>query len=163
MRSFVAMTLAAGLLLPAGHLRADEKDETLTAQRKLVGENWQKVGAGPSATHETAHFIVVAPKALEKRLKEIGVLLEKSFDTAHKVLFAPKELTWAGKLTVYLFAQPEQLDAFIRRVEKRRLRGAEKGSFSADENRAPSPRRRRVRWAIRQRRSRRRSRWRRPC
>lgn len=136
MRSFMALTLAAGLLLPTAVLRAEEKDETLVAQRKAVGENWQKVDAGPSATHETAHFIIVAPKAMEKRLKDIGVLLEKSFDMAHKVLFAPKELTWAGKLTVYLFAQPEQLDAFIRRVEKRRLRGAEKGSFWADENRA---------------------------
>ena len=135
MRITVAMALAAGMLLPAGGLRA-EKDEALEAQRKLVGENWGKVGAGPSATHETEHFIVAAPRAMEKRLKDIGTLLEKSFATAHKLLFAPKELTWAGKLTVYLFAQPEHLDAFIRRVEKRRLRGAEKGSFSAEEARA---------------------------
>ena len=134
MRMAAAMVLA-GLLLPAGGLRA-EKDETLEAQRKLVSENWDKLGAGAAATHETEHFIVAAPRALEKRLKEIGVLLEKSYDTAHKLLFAPKELAWAGKLTVYLFAQPEQLDAFIRRVEKRRVRGAEKGSFSAEESRA---------------------------
>lgn len=136
MRITAAMALAAGLLLPTSGLRADDKDETLAAQRKLVGENWDKVGAGPSVTHETEHFIVVAPKALEKRLKEIGLLLEKSYATAHKLLFAPKELAWAGKLTVYLFAQPEQLDAFIRRVEKRRLRGLEKGTFSAQENQA---------------------------
>jgi len=130
------MAVVAGLLLPAAGLRADEKDETLAAQRKAAGENWEKVGAGPSATHETEHFLVVAPKGLEKRLKEVGGLLEKSYDTAHKLLFAPKELAWAGKLTVYLFVQPEKMDAFIRRVEKRRLRGTEKGSFSAEEARA---------------------------
>jgi hypothetical protein len=135
MRSSVALALAAALLLPAGGLRTEEKDEVLEAQRKAVAENWDKVGAGPSATHETEHFIVAVPKAMDKRLKEIGTLLEKSYDTAHKVLYLPKELAYPGKLTVYLFAQPEQLDAFIRRVEKRRLRGAEKGSFSVDDTR----------------------------
>jgi hypothetical protein len=132
-----AAAATAGLLLLAvSGLRADEKekvDETLLAQRKAVPENWEKVGAGPSATHETEHLIVVAPKMMEKRLKDIGILLEKHYDTAHKALYQPRELLWPGKLTVYLFAQPDHLDAFIRRVEKRRVLGAEKGSYSIDD------------------------------
>lgn len=137
MRCTVAMVAAAGLLLVAASgLPADDKpDETLAAQRKAVPENWDKVGAGPSATLETEHLIVVAPKAREKRLKDIGILLEKHYATAHKALYAPKELIWAGKLTVYLFAQPEHLDAFIRRVEKRRVVGVEKGTFMAEDAR----------------------------
>jgi hypothetical protein len=87
------------------------------------------------ATHETAHLIVVAPKELEKRLKEIGTRLEAHYDTAYKVLFKPKEVAWPGKLTVFLFAEPEHLDAFIRRVEKRRLVGVEKGTFIAEDDR----------------------------
>src|SRR5437763_12123558 len=108
MKSLVTMA-ALALLLPAG-LRADEKDDALAAQRKAAKENWDRVDAGPSVSHETDHLIVLAPKGMEKQIKETGALLEKYYDTAAKVLF-PKEAPWPGKLAVYLFEQPEQLDS----------------------------------------------------
>ncbi|MBI1914367.1 MAG: hypothetical protein HYS12_06460 [Planctomycetes bacterium] len=133
MKSLVTMT-ALALLLPVS-LHADEKDDALAAQRKAAKDNWDRVDAGPSVSHETAHLIVVGPKGMEKQIKETGVLLEKYYDTAAKVLFPPKEAAWPGKLAVYLFEQPEQLDSFIRRVEKRRLVAAEKGTFMAEDAR----------------------------
>src|SRR5262249_45710313 len=131
MKSLVT-TAALALLLPAG-LPADEKDDALAAQRKAAKENWDRVDAGPSVTHETDHLFLVAPKGMEKQLKETGILLEKFYDTSAKFLFPPKEPAWPGKLAVYLFEQPEQLDSFIRRVEKRRVVGVEKGTFRAED------------------------------
>jgi hypothetical protein len=132
MKSLVSMA-ALTLLFPAS-LRAAEKDDALAAQRKAAKENWDRVDAGPSVAHETDHLLVIAPKGMEKQIKETGVLLEKYYDTAAKVLF-PKEASWPGKLAVYLFEQPEQLDSFIRRVEKRRLVAMEKGTFMAEDTR----------------------------
>src|SRR5262245_34042271 len=117
MKSLVTPAVLA-LLLPTG-LRADEKDDVLAAQRKAAKETWERVSTEPSVTHETDHLILVAPKGTEKQLKETGLLLEKYYDTATKAVFPPKEAAWPGKLAVYLFEQPEQLDSFIRRIEKR--------------------------------------------
>ena len=133
MKSLV-MTAALALVLPTG-LRADEKDDALAAQRKTAKENWDRVSSEPSVTHETEHLLLVAPKGMEKLLKETGILLEKYYDTAAKAVFPPKEPAWPGKLAVYLFEQPEQLDSFIRRIEKRRLVGAEKGTFMIEDAR----------------------------
>src|SRR5262245_61284961 len=132
MKSLVTMG-ALALLLTSLH--ADEKDDALAAQRKVAKENWDRVDAGPSVSHETDHLILLAPKGMEKQLKEIGILLEKYYATAAKLLFPPKETVWPGKLAVYLFEQPEHLDSLIRRVEKRRLVAAEKGTALAEDSR----------------------------
>lgn len=128
MKRVVAIALAT-LLVVAPGLRADDK-EIVPGQRKAAKDNWDKIEGGASALHETAHLILVAPAELEKRLKDIGNLLEKFYDTAAKPLFS-KEPAWEGKLAVYLLAKPEQLDSFIRLVEGRRVRRVERGTFSA--------------------------------
>jgi hypothetical protein len=129
------MTLAALVLLLPASLGADEKAEVLAAQRKAAKENWDRVEAGASVVHETEHLLLLGPKGMEKQLKETGILLEKYYDTAAKLLFRPKETPWPGKLAVYLFEQPEHLDSFIRRVEKRRLVAMEKGTCMAEDAR----------------------------
>src|SRR4051794_16271583 len=115
------------LVLLAG-ARADDKPAATEAQKKTARENWEKVESTPPVMAETDHFLVVAPKALEEKLKETGVLLEKHYDLAARTLFTGKnEVPIKGKMTVYLLPQAEQVDAFIRRVEKRRPLGQEKG------------------------------------
>src|SRR5215471_16107458 len=89
MKSLVT-TAALGLLFPAS-LYADEKDDALAAQRKAAKENWERVEAGAFVTHETAHLLLLAPRGMEKQLKETGIILEKYHDTAAKLLFPPKE------------------------------------------------------------------------
>src|SRR5262249_45979934 len=115
MRSLVVTAVALALLPVSAKLRADEKSDALEKQRKAAKDSRERGEAGAVVLHETSHLIVLAPPALEKRLKDIGVLLEKHYDTAAKALFTPKDTVWPGKLAVYLFAEPVQLDSFIRR------------------------------------------------
>jgi hypothetical protein len=130
-------TLLAVLLclaLSAGGGADDKADEALVKQKKAVAENWDKLAAGEMATHETEHLLLVAPKEQQKKLKGLGEQLEKYHDAAAKLLFGDKDRPWAGKLAVYVFDQPETYDAFVRRVEKRRLLGEENGTYAAEDD-----------------------------
>jgi hypothetical protein len=120
------------LLVLVPSLRGDDKPEATEAQKNTAKENWGKLDSTPPLMSETDHFLIVAPKALEAKQKEIGELLEKHYDTAGRALFTgKKEVPFKGKMTVYLLSEPEHMVAFIRRVEKRRPLEMEKGSWSA--------------------------------
>ena len=131
MRSCTTLLLAAALSLTAA-ARADEDTAAqVAAQKKKAQANWEAVEAGPAATLETKHLLLYAPKAMEKRLKAVGTLLEKHYDLASSALGVdPKEGPWPGKLAVYLFPEREQFGAFVRRVEKRRLLPEQATAFS---------------------------------
>jgi hypothetical protein len=130
-----AKTMVAGtvLLTCLAGARADEAADKLEALKKKAQANWALLDAGEAVLHESAHLLLVAPKGLEKRLKEIDTLLEKSHGKAVEALgMNPKESPWPVKLTVYLVSEREHYTTFVRRVEKRRLEGGETGSFDAD-------------------------------
>ncbi len=137
MRILATLFLATSLFSVAG--RADEKtaaqeelEAKVVAQKKTALRNWESVDAGPEAVHETKHLIVVAPKAMSNRLKDVGFVLEKAHDLALRPLaFEKDQERYPGKIAVYLFPKAENLRSFIRRVEKRRLEGEEFGSHSA--------------------------------
>jgi hypothetical protein len=133
MRSCTTLLLAAALGVTSS-ARADEDTAAkLAAQKKKAQANWEAVAAGPAATLETKHLLIYAPKAMEKRLKAVGLLLEKHYDLASAALgFDPKEGPWPGKLAVYLFPQREPFGAFVRRVEKRRLLPDQATAFAAE-------------------------------
>jgi hypothetical protein len=80
MRSFRAAVLLLALAPLSAGVRADSADEL----KKKVEANWDTVGAGKAVLHETKHFVVCAPEAMAKRLKEIGELLEKQHDKARE-------------------------------------------------------------------------------
>jgi hypothetical protein len=129
--------VAAILLLLAwvAGLRADETADKVAEQKKAAQENWGLLDIGDPAAHETANLLIYAPKALEGRVKEWGGTLEKHYGTARKALQVDKDdKWWAGKLTVYLFAERDQFSAFARRVEKRRLDADDLGTFAVDDN-----------------------------
>jgi hypothetical protein len=135
MRTCAKAILAAVLGLAAGAGRADEAADRLAAQRKAAEEAWAAVDAGPGTSVETKNLLIWAPKSSEARVKAIGALLEKYLDSALKTLgLEPKDLP-AGKITVYLFPEREQVTTFIRRVEKRRPESGVTGSYSADDDR----------------------------
>jgi hypothetical protein len=120
------------LLLGAAGLRAaDDAADKLAEQKKAAEANWGLLDQGEPAKHETAHLLLYAPSAYEKRLEGWGTLLEKQYETARKGLdLDPKdEKWWPGKLAVYLFAERDDFTAFVRRVEKRRLDAGESGTY----------------------------------
>jgi hypothetical protein len=120
----------AALLLAAAAF-ADDAEDKVAAQKKQAEANWETVGAGEAARHETKHFLIYGPKALDRRLKDLGALLEKEYDLAAAALRYDADKTpWVGKLTVYLFAEREHFTAFRRRVEKRRPEVEEVSSYS---------------------------------
>jgi hypothetical protein len=124
---------AVGLVLLAGGLKADDSNAALEKQRQAAKENWERVEAGPLAQMETMHLILLAPKDQEKRLMDLGSQLEKFYTAAAGTLYG-KDAPWEGKMAVYLFGNPETFDSFLRRVAKRRVRGMQQGSFSAEED-----------------------------
>ena len=119
--------------------RADEEADKLKAllaqQKKQAEANWTLVDAGESAHLETDHFLLYAPKALEKKLKDAGTLLENQYKTAREALkFPEKTEPWKGKVTVYLFAERAQYGSFVRRVEQRRFESGDVSSRVATDD-----------------------------
>jgi hypothetical protein len=113
--------------------RGDDASPKAAGQQKAALDNWAALDAGEAATHETEHLFIIAPRTVERRLKEIGGNLEKSFAVAVKALqLKPKEDLWPGRLTVYLFPERDKLATFIRRIEKRRVEEDDFGSHSID-------------------------------
>jgi hypothetical protein len=112
---------------------ADEAASKESGQLKVALDNWAALDIGGAVSYEAEHLIIVGPKALERRLKEIGGNLEKNFALAVKALqLKPNEDLWPGKLTVYLLPERDNLTTFIRRIEKRRVEEDEAGSQSVD-------------------------------
>ena len=135
MRTLLMLTV--GLCVPGIALaRADDEEraKAIAAQKAAAEAAFKAMEVGDHAHVETKHLLVYAPKAMEKRLKAIGKQLEKYHDTAAKALDLGQD-AYPGKITVYLFAEKENLPAFIRRVEKRRPMGVETGSYSATDDR----------------------------
>lgn len=131
-RVMIMLLATLGPLATLSVAEPDGKMEKVAQQKKAALANWEIVGAGDNAVHETKQLILVAPRAMEKRLKEIGLLLEKGHDQARRVLaFDSKQEPYAGKITVYLLPSKEVLHTFMRRVERSRVEGEELGSFSA--------------------------------
>ena len=91
MRVITRALLALPLLFAACPAAlADETADKVTSQKKAAQENWEAVG-GEAAHVETAHLLVYAPKAFDKRLKDIGATLEKYYEQARKPLGYEKE------------------------------------------------------------------------
>lgn len=152
MRSLRGAALALTLALIATAVQADSADEI----KKKAEANWDTVGAGKPALFETKHFVVCAPEAMVRRLKDIGELLEKQHDKAKESLkFELKEEhkgeVLPGRVAVYLFAEREHFTAFVRRIEGRRLLPEETSSFQAADDKlhiAAGPPRNKQGWPV---------------
>jgi hypothetical protein len=123
----------AFLLLPTAAL-ADDKDAAVDKLKKTAQENWDRVGAGPVVMETTEHLLILGPKGMEDKLKEMGAQMEKSYDRAVKTLYTPKDTPIKGLMTVYLLPEADQVAAFYRRVLKRRPLGMERGAYSVEDD-----------------------------
>jgi hypothetical protein len=123
------------LALTAASARADEAADKTAERKKAAEAAWAVVGAGDFATLETDHLLIYAPKDAEKRLKDLGALLEKQYATAKAALgYDDKTDPLPAKATVFLFPERENFAAFIRRVEKRRLEADDSAMFNAEDD-----------------------------
>jgi hypothetical protein len=119
----------------AGGARADDPADKTPERKKTAEAAWAAVGAGEFSTLETKHLLIYAPKDWEKRLKDLGTMLEKQYDQAKSALgYDDKTDPFPAKAVVYVFDERDQFAAFVRRVEKRRLESDEAASFSADDD-----------------------------
>ena len=86
---------------------------------------------------ETDHLLIYAPKDWDKRLKDLGTLLEKQYDQAKSALgYDDKTDPFPAKATVFVFGEREQFTAFVRRVDKQRLDSDDAASFNGRGRRA---------------------------
>jgi hypothetical protein len=133
MRKYIPWALTTAVLTLGTAVHADDAADKLLAQKTQAEANWKLAEGGEMATSETAHLLIYVPKTFEKNLKDFGTYLEKYYARAAEVLgYDAKKAPWDGKLAVYLFAEREQFQAFVRRVEKRRVVAGETASHAVD-------------------------------
>jgi len=128
------LPLAALLLAAAALAAQDDTAKTVAEQKKAAAEAWKDLDIGDAATLETRHLIVYAPKVMSARMKTIGALLEKYHASAAKALALKPADAYAGKITVYLLAKPDQMPSFLRRVERRQPMKGQTASFRAEDD-----------------------------
>jgi hypothetical protein len=116
----------AFLLLALAGAAAPDEPKTSEAM-KAARANWALLDLGEPALHETAHLVLVAPKGLQGRLKDVGAYLEKHYGMAEKVLKLDS-LVW----TVYIFNEREAFNKHLLRVENRRLDPGLTGGYLAE-------------------------------
>lgn len=138
MRSFRKPALLLVLVVVGAANAADEANSA-DERKKKAEASWESVAGAKAVLHESKHFVLVAPEALGKRLKDVGQLLEKHHDKAKEALkFEVKEEdkgeVLPAKVTVYLFAERDHFKAFVRRIEARRLLSEESSSFQANDD-----------------------------
>lgn len=134
MRRYIAAA-AAVLALAAGGGRADEAADKSPDRKKAAEADWATAGAGEFSTLETPHLLIYAPKDWDKRLKDLGTLLEKHYDQARAALgYDDKTDPLPAKAVVYIFDERDHFAGFVRRVEKRRLESYDTASFSAEDD-----------------------------
>jgi len=123
---------AAILIVTAGLVQADDAADKTAARKKTAETAWAAAEAGDFSHLETTHLLIYAPKDWEKRLKDLGTLLEKHYDKAVAALSSDgKKETLPVKATVFIFADRDHFGAFVRRVEKRRLESDDTASYDA--------------------------------
>lgn len=95
-------------------------------------ENWKKLyDKEPPVHFESDRFLIYATLE-EKKLKEIGGLLDKTYAATTKTLELEGEAPWTGKLTVFLAGERSEFTTLVRALEKRRAEEDEQGSFDID-------------------------------
>jgi hypothetical protein len=126
---------AAILIVTACLVQADDAADKTAAHKKTAEAAWVAAEAGEFSHLETAHLLIYAPKEWQKRLKDLGTLLEKHYDQAKGALaFDDKKDALPAKATVFIFANRDHFGAFVRRVEKRRLESDDTASYDASDD-----------------------------
>ncbi len=131
MRTVVGALAVLAALVGGAAGQQDDRAKQAAEQKKAAEAAWKSLEAGDAAFAETKNLLIFAPRAMQPRLKGIGVLLEKYHDQAMKATGLDPRDGYPGKITVYLLPGKEELTAFARRVEKRRPMAGETGSFQA--------------------------------
>lgn len=128
MKTSTLSTLTLLLLVTLARGVNDDATAQVAAQKKTARDNWGELDIGEPAHHETAHLLLYAPKTMEKRLKDLGALLEKQYELARKPLGQEKEEPLPGKVAVYLLPERDRFTSMVRRLERRRVEREDSGS-----------------------------------
>lgn len=110
--------IVAALMLTAG-APDQSPDQIVESQRRTAAANIKALQNNGMSMSETSSLIVCTSLP-ESKAKSIAAQLEKQLATANTALQYDKDdHPWAGKLTVYLFADRQQFRSFVRQIEKR--------------------------------------------
>lgn len=133
MRTFLLL-----FLLTLCPLRADDDDKAkkLAEQETAVESAWKALELGDMARFSTDHLRLVAPKALEPKLKTMAATIERYRVQAMSTLKLDDKELPNGKMTVYLLPSVANYRSFARLVEKRRPESGQANSFSAQDDRS---------------------------
>jgi hypothetical protein len=114
----IALGSAEGLEL-AGKV-AEQKAAAEAHGKRLYGD-------APIPHAETEHLLLYG-KVHDRKLEDVGAILEKQLELARAALKMETDALWPGKLTVYFFPERAKFASFIRTVEKRRPDADDRGS-----------------------------------
>lgn len=114
---------------------SQEPATKMVATTDMAADLWKKMNAGPFHVHESKRIILVVPKSMEIKAKDIATNLEKHQEVAMKPMgFDEENLPWAGKILVFLLPDREHFAGFVRKVEKRSPMKEENSAFGYIEN-----------------------------
>src|SRR5262249_18432227 len=120
---FVAEGSVRGFGLPA----------VAAGQHARALADWKRLYAKEEPAHlETDRFLIYSTGD-GKKLKDVGVLLDKTYDLAAKTLDREFAKPWTGKLSVFVVQERGELQSLIRILEKRRAEEDEQGAYDVDE------------------------------
>jgi hypothetical protein len=129
-RHFLAALALLGALSPTTAARGTGKPaaKAVAEQKELAQTYWKRLfPSTPFEHHETQHLLVCGNAG--KGFKEAATALERTYTLAAKALELGKEITWPGKLTVYLIADRRDFRAAVRGIERRLPEAEERGTF----------------------------------
>src|SRR5262249_54949045 len=100
-------------------------------QKAAAEGNWKRIVEEAPQQLESAHLLILAPKAT-KNLTDIAAYLEKAYGQAAKALkLAPGE-SWPGKFTVYLVEDRGQYKSCMRSVIRKQAEEDDRGGFQVE-------------------------------
>ncbi len=122
--AFALGLTVTGFALLGATGRADEAADKLAKQQAAVKASI-KAGKVVLTTAETADLIVSAPYPAD-RVAKLAAEVQKAYAAAVKTLkYEPKDPPIAGKLAVYVIADPKAYKIFLLQAMKRSPRGKE--------------------------------------
>ncbi|MFO0968298.1 MAG: hypothetical protein U0793_22305 [Gemmataceae bacterium] len=96
--------------------------------------DWKRLYAKEAPAHlETDRFLIYGTGD-DKKLKDVGLMLDKTYDLAAKTLDMEFVKPWTGKLAVFVVQDRGEFQSLVRILEKRRAEEDEQGVYEIDDD-----------------------------
>lgn len=131
---YLTVLLGLGLtgICQAQDKTAAGEDEAAAAQKKKAEYNWKRAFETGTPTLVETKYLLLYSKLPADKLEPLAEQLHRQMALAARALEMQRNDLWKGKLAVYILPDREDFETFVRRTERRRVMGEERGSYLLD-------------------------------